>query len=85
MSVNDKVKVIWKTNCQWKDRPHWPKRKEIKLVDAGTEENVYPPLISGEKVKVKFGSRWYNVEVVESWDPKAKKGKCYSFVVGDRL
>ena len=85
MSVNDKVKVIWKTNCQWKDRPHWPKRKEIKLVDAGTEENVYPPLKSGDKVKVKFGSRWYNAEVVESWDPKAKKGKCYSFVVGDWL
>jgi len=44
MSVNDKVKVIWKTNCQWKDHPHWPKRKEIKLVDAENVENVSPPL-----------------------------------------
>ena len=58
MSPNDKVKVIWKTNCQWKDRPHWPKRKEIKLIDAETEESVYHPLRSGDMVKVKFGSRW---------------------------
>lgn len=29
MSVNDKVKVIWETNCQWKDPPHWPKWKEV--------------------------------------------------------
>ena len=85
MSVNDKVKVIWKTNCQWKDRPHWPKRKEIKLVDAENEENVYPPLKSGDMVKVTFGSRWYNAEVVENWDPKAKKGKYYTFVSDDRL
>ena len=66
MSVNDKVKVIWKTNCQWKDHPHWPKRKEIKLVDAENVENVYPPLKTGDKVKVKFGFHWYNAEVVES-------------------
>lgn len=85
MFVNDKVKVIWKINCQWKDRFYWLKRKEIKLVDVGIEENVYFFFKSGDKVKVKFGFRWYNVEVVESWDFKVKKGKCYSFVVGDRL
>ena len=31
MSLNDKVKVIWKTNCQWRDQPHWPKRRDLKL------------------------------------------------------
>lgn len=28
MSVNDKVKVLWKTNCHWRDHPHWPKRRD---------------------------------------------------------
>lgn len=27
MLLNDKVKVSWKTNCQWRDKPRWPKRK----------------------------------------------------------
>lgn len=61
------------------------REKKIKLVDAENEGNVYPPLKKGDKVKVKFGSRWYNAEVLKSRDPKAKKGKCYIFVVGDRL
>ena len=39
MSVNDKVQVIWKTNCQWKDRPHFPKRKEIKLGNSDGENS----------------------------------------------
>lgn len=78
MSVNNKVKVIWKTNCQWRDRPHWPKRKEIKLneddvVSAGKELAALKP---GDSVKVKFGSRWYSAEVAEQWQPKqSKKGK----------
>ena len=77
MSVNDKVKVIWKTNCQWKDRPHFPKRKEIKLGNSDGEENSYASLKNGDKVKVKFGSRWYDAEVSERWNPKSKKGGHY--------
>lgn len=46
MSVNDKVKVLWKTNCQWRDRPHWPKRKEIKANsnDEGKELSSLKPM-----------------------------------------
>jgi len=77
MSVNDKVQVIWKTNCQWKDHPHWPKRKDIKLMDSDSSESSYPALKNGDKVKVKFGSRWYNAEMVENWEPKAKKSKSF--------
>lgn len=80
MSVNDKVQVIWKTNCQWKDHPHWPKRKDIKLMDSDSLESSYPALKNGDKVKVKFGSRWYNAGMVENWEPKAKKSK--SFLCG---
>lgn len=59
MSVNDRVQVIWKTNCQWKDWPHWPKRKEIKLVneDVVNEGKELLALKPGDAVKVKFGSR----------------------------
>ena len=75
MSLNDKVKVLWKTNCQWRDRPHWPKRKEIKLLHRDTDETSTVPLKIGDRVKVKFGSRRYNAEAAENWEPKSKKGK----------
>ncbi|KAL9977900.1 hypothetical protein ACROYT_G015363 [Oculina patagonica] len=77
MSVNDKVKVLWKTKCHWRDRPHWPKRKEMKLAgdDAG-EEKELSSLKPGDLVKVKFCSRWYDAEVCEPWEPRqSKKGK----------
>lgn len=76
MSVNDKVKVLWKTNCHWRDRPHWPKKKEIKFARSDLEEtSSATPLKVGDLVKVKFGSRWYDAEVAENWEPKTKKGK----------
>lgn len=70
MSVNDKVKIIWKTSFQWRDHAHWLKRRDIKLPDgeAGTPDPISP----GDAIKVKFGSRWYDAEVVESWEPKVK-------------
>ena len=54
MSVNDKVKVFWKTNCQWKDQLHWPKRKEIKLTneDHVSEGKELLALKPGDAVKV---------------------------------
>ena len=77
MSINDKVKVLWKTNCEWRDKPHWPKRKEIKLREGETEGELLS-LNPGDAVKIKFGSRWYDAEIAESWTPKSKKGSyCY--------
>jgi len=70
MSLDDKVKVLWKTNCQWRDKPHWPKRKEIKLPQGDSTM----PLKTGDHVKIKFGSRWYDAEVAEDWQPKSKRG-----------
>ena len=61
MSVNDRVKVLWKTDCQWRDHPHWPKRKEIKFAQGELEEtSPSTPLKIGDLVKIKFGSRWYS-------------------------
>ena len=71
MSVNDKVKIIWKTNCQWRDHAHWLKQHDIKLPDG--ETGTHDPLSPGDAIKVKFGSRWYDAEVAESWEPKVKK------------
>ena len=73
MSLNDKVQVLWKTNCEWRDKPHWPKRREIKLREGETE-GLLLPLNQGELVKIKFGSRWYDAEIVDAWTPKSKKG-----------
>ena len=75
MSLNDKVKVLWKANCQWQNRLHWPKRKAIKLRDGETEVDLLP-LKLGDMVKIKFGTRWYDAEVAENWKPKIKKGGC---------
>lgn len=79
LSANDKVKVLWKTNCHWRDRPHWPKRKEIKLREGETEEKLLE-LNSGEMVKIKFGSSWYDAKIAEGWTPKAKKGVYIQFL-----
>lgn len=78
MSVNDKVKVIWKTTCQWRDHAHWPKRCDIKLPEGEivTQDSLKP----GDAVKVKFGYRWYNAEVVESWEPETEKSMYSDYV-----
>ena len=83
MSVNDKVEVIWKTSCQWRDRSHWPKRKDIKPLEDDTGASV--SLKPGDAVKVKFGLRWYDAEVKESWIPRAKKGMYYVSLPFDEL
>lgn len=72
MSVNNKVNVIWKTTCQRRDHAHRLKRRDIKL--PGSETGTLDPLTRGNAVKVKFGSKWYNAEMAERWEPKSKKG-----------
>lgn len=79
MSLNDKVKVLWKTKCTWRDHAHWPKRREIKLLN---QDDTLLPLKPGNAVKIKFGSRWYDAEVAEHWKPKSKKGThLYNYTV----
>ena len=76
MSLNDKVKVIWKTNCQWRDQPHWPKRRDLKLNENDGNGKELSALEPGDAVKMKFGSRWYDAAVCEKWESrKSKKGK----------
>ena len=71
MSLNERVKVLWKTKCAWRDHAHWPKRKEIKLLN---QDDALLLLKPGDTVKFKFGSRWYDAAVAEHWRPKSKRG-----------
>ena len=75
MSINDKIKVLWKTSCEWRGKPHFPKRRDFQLREGESEGSLLP-LNLGDAAKIKFGSRWYNVEVAESWSPKPRKGMC---------
>ena len=82
MSKNDKLKVIWKTNCKWRDIEHSARRKEIKLTDVniGKEEFATLPINVGDPMKIKFGSRWYDGEAAEYWEPKTReKGKHFVY------
>ena len=75
MSVNDKVKVIWKINCEWPDCPHFPKRKDIKHVDENKDHGKrWPSLEAGDALRIKFGTKWYDAEVVEKWESRSWKG-----------
>ena len=84
MSINDKVKVIWKTNCKWRDCEHLAKRKEIKPtnVSVGKDEELATlPIKVGDPIRVKFASRWYDAEAAETWEPKTKKrGKSFVYI-----
>ena len=76
MSINDKVHVIWKTNCEWHDYSHWPKRKDIKFKNESKNEGRrYPALNPGDVILVKFGTKWYDAEVKDKWEPKSYKSE----------
>ena len=75
MSINERIKVLWKTSCEWRDKPHFPKRRDFQLREGELEGSLLP-LNVGDAAKIKFGSRWYNVEVAESWSPKSRRGMC---------
>lgn len=46
-------------------------------MDFDSSESSYFVFKNGDKVKVKFGFRWYNVEMVENWELKVKKSKSF--------
>ena len=49
--------------------PSFSEEKRIKLSNSDGE-NSYASLKNGDKVKVKFGSRWYDAEVAEKMEPQ---------------
>ena len=65
MAQREEIRIIWKTNCKWRDTDYVVERKDIKPVGG--------PLRPGDAVKVKYGARWYNAEIVEIGET-TKKG-----------
>ena len=53
--------------------PQWPKCCEIKLQQGNSNEDSNLPLKPSDLVRIRFGSRWYDVEVAEHWNPKSKR------------
>ena len=53
MSINDRIKVLWKTNCEWRDKHHFPKRRDFQLREGELEGSLLP-LNVGDAAKIKF-------------------------------
>jgi sRNA-binding protein len=73
MSVNDEIKIMWKTACKWRDTEDFAKRKNIRPRNTNSKESFDTvPLKGGDAVKIRFGRKWYDAEVLESWSPVSK-------------
>ena len=51
----------------------FPKRRDFQLHEGELKGSLLL-LTLGDAAKIRFGSRWHNVEVAESWSPKPRKG-----------
>lgn len=65
--------IRWDTKCAWNGQEQPVVRNTI---DPPSPES----LAVGQKVRVKFSSRWYNAFVVSPWE-KQRKGKCYRVLI----
>lgn len=71
MLKNGEFRIIWKTNCKWKDTDYVVNRGDIKPINCSTNDDLTTLKISeGDRVRVKYGGRWYNAEVVEVGEDK---------------
>ena len=62
MSINDKIKVLWKTSCEWRDKLHFPKQRDFQLREGESEGSLLP-LKLGDWAKIKLilvlaGTMW---------------------------
>ena len=67
--VNEEIKFIWKTNDKWRDHEDFAERKNIRPKNMSWKEDFEKvPLKPGDAVKIKFNKKWYDGEVMESWN-----------------
>ena len=65
MSINDELKVVWKTKCRWRDQGHLAKRKDLKPKGVNAEVDfAMLPLKPGDDVRIRFGKQWYDGDMV---------------------
>ena len=75
MSVNDDVKIVWKTKCKWRGHKDLAKRKGIRpKVISVKSDFAKHPLQTGDPVKILFGKKWYDGETHEKWTFETDKG-----------
>ena len=61
MSVNDDVRIVWKTKCKWRDHEDLAKRKDIRPKGLSVKHDFAKlPLQPGDPVKILFGKTWYD-------------------------
>ena len=65
MSINDELKVVWKTKCRWRDQGHLAKRKDLKPKGVNAKVDfAMLPLKPGDDVRIRFGKQWYDGDMV---------------------
>ena len=66
------VKILWKTTCRLKNTEHLAKKK-IRPKNTSSNKNLIRFLSKKEDaVKIRFGQKWYDGEILESWNPEWK-------------
>ena len=63
MAQSGKIRIIWKTTCKWRNTDYIVKRKDVRPMGSKghTASIEYK---EGNAVKVKWGSRWYDAELL---------------------
>ena len=70
---NDEVKILWKTTCKWRDTEDLAKREDIRPKNMSSKQEFDTvPLKEGDAVKIRFKQKWYDGEILESWNPECK-------------
>lgn len=64
MAQSGEIRIIWKTTCKWRDTDYIVTRKDIRPI-SGKGNTASIEYKEGDAVKVKWGSRWYDAEIVE--------------------
>jgi hypothetical protein len=60
MAQSEDIRIIWKTNCKWRDTDYYVNQEDVRPIGSCKDK-----IKEGDAVKMKYGSRWYNAEIVE--------------------
>ena len=63
---SDEFRIIWKTNCKWRDTDYIVKACDIRWPSSTTTDKRKISYTVGDSVNVKYGPKWYNAEIVET-------------------
>lgn len=61
MEQSGDIRIIWKTQCKWRDTDYLVKQEDVRPIGSSKDNSIK----EGDAVTVKYGKRWYNAEIVE--------------------